>query len=46
MVKRLRKALMDRFAMTDMGEVSLILGMAVTRNYDAGTLAITQKDYV
>ena len=45
-VKRLKKALMDRFAMTDMGEVSLILGMAVTRDYDAGTLTITQKDYV
>ncbi len=45
-VKRLKKALMDRFAMTDMGEVSLILGMSVTRNYEKGTLTITQKDYV
>ena len=46
MVKRLKKALMDRFTMTAVGEVSLIFGMAITRNYDAGTLAITQKDYV
>ena len=44
-VKRLKKALMNRFAMTDMGEVSRILGMAVNRDYDAGTLTITQKDY-
>ena len=32
--------------MTDMGEVSRILGMEVTRAYDEGTLAITQTAYV
>ena len=31
MVKRLKKLLTDRFATTDKGEVSLILGMTVTR---------------
>ena len=30
----------------DMGEVSRILGMKVTRDYDEGTLAITQTAYV
>ena len=37
---------MDRFAMTDMGEVSLILGMNVTRSYEEGTFTITQKYYI
>ena len=37
---------MDRFAMTDMGEVSLILAMNVTRSYEEGTLTSTQKYYV
>lgn len=46
MVKQLKKAITDRFAMTDMGEVSLILGMTVTRDYETGTLSITQKNYV
>ena len=32
--------------MTDMGEVSRILGMEVMRDYDEGTLAITQTAYV
>ena len=32
--------------MMDMGEVSRILGMEVTRDYDEGTLAITQTAYV
>ena len=45
-VKRLKNTLMDRFAMTDMGEVNLIFGIAVTREYDAGTLFTTQKDYI
>ena len=32
--------------MTDMGEVTRILGMEVKRDCDQGTLAITQTDYV
>ena len=36
----------ERFEMTDMGEVTRILGMEVKRDYDQGTLAITQTDYV
>ena len=41
-----KKELKERFEMTDMGEVSRILGMEVTRDYDEGTLAITQTAYV
>lgn len=33
-VRRLQKPLTVRFAMSDMGEVSLILGMRATRDYN------------
>ena len=45
-VEQKNKKLKERFEMTDMGEVSRILGMEVTRDYDEGTLAITQTAYV
>ena len=35
---------MDRFEMTDMGDVSRVLGMSVTRNGKEGTITIDQKD--
>ena len=41
-----KRELKERFEMTDMGEVTRILGMEVKRDYDQGTLAITQTDYV
>ena len=41
-----KKGLKERFEITDMGEVSRILGMEVTRDYDEGTLVITQTAYV
>ena len=40
------KEIKERFEMTDMGEVSRILGMEVTRDYDEGALTITQTSYV
>ena len=46
LVEQKKKELKERFEMTDMGEVSRILGMEVTRDYDEGTLAITQTAYV
>ena len=46
LVEQKKKELKERFDMTDMGEVSRILGMEVTRDYDEGTLAITQTAYV
>lgn len=46
LVANLKKELRDRFEMTDMGEVNLILGMEVTRSYEEGTLVDSQKGYV
>ena len=40
-----KKKLMDRFTMTDLGEVSLILGMKITRDRVNKTLRISQTDY-
>ena len=37
---------MDRFAMTNMGEVSLIIGTTVTSNHEEGTLIIMKTYYV
>ena len=45
LVEQKKKEFKERFEMTDMGEVSHILGMEVTRDYDEGTLAITQTAY-
>ena len=36
---------MNRFEMSDMGDVSRILGMNVTRDREKGTITINQKDY-
>ena len=46
LVDQKRRELKERFEMTDMGEVTRILGMEVKRDYDQGTLAVTQTDYV
>ena len=44
MLERIKQKLMSRFSMTDMGDVSLVLGMRVTRNRTKGTVTITQDD--
>ena len=36
---------MDKFKMTDMGDVSLVLGMQVTRDRGKKTLTISQGNY-
>ena len=46
LVATLKKERHDRFEMKDMGEVSLILGMEVTRDYEEGTMAVSQKGYI
>ena len=46
LVEQKKKGLKEIFEITDMGEVSRILGMEVTRDYDERTLAITQTTYV
>ena len=37
---KLKKQLMDRFEMTDLGDVSKVLGMNVTRSLENGTIII------
>ena len=46
LVEQKKKELKERFEMTDMGEVSRILGMEVMRDFDEGTLAIIQTAYL
>ena len=46
LVKKKKKELTDRFEMTDMGEVKRILGIEVQRDYEHGTMAISQEHYV
>ncbi len=45
LIASLKERLMQRFSMTDLGEVSLILGMKVTRDRAKKTLRINQTDY-
>ena len=46
LLDKLKKTLMDRFEMTDMGDMSRVLGMMnVTRDREEGTITINQKDY-
>ena len=42
---KLKKQLLDRFKMRDLGYVSKVLGMNVTRDRENGTITIDQKDY-
>ena len=36
---------MDKFKMTDLGDVSLVLGMQITRDREKKTLKISQEEY-
>ena len=45
-LERIKRKLMGRFSMTDMGDVSLVLGMEVTHDRTKGTVTITQENYV
>ena len=44
--ERIKRKLMRRFSMTGMGDVSLVLGMEVTRDRTKVTVTITQENYV
>ena len=46
MLERIKLKLMGRVLMTGMGELSLVLGMEVTRDRTKGTVTITQENYV
>ena len=41
----LKKQLIDRFEMANMGDASTMLGMNVTRDRKKATITIDQKDY-
>ena len=45
LLNKLKKRLMDRFEMTDMGDVSRVLGMNVVRDRKNEKITINQKDY-
>ena len=45
MLTRIKEKLMGRFLITDMGDVSLVLGMDVTRDRKKGTVTIRQGQY-
>ena len=45
LLNKIKKKLMNRFEMSDTGDVSRILGMNVTRNREKGTITINQKYY-
>ena len=45
MIENIKEKLMGKFKMTDMGDVSLVLGMQVTRDRERGTLTNTQENY-
>ena len=45
LLDKLKKKLMDRFEMTDMGDVSRVLGINFTRDHEEGTITINQKYY-
>ena len=42
-LRRIKQKLTSRFSMTDMGNVSLVIGMGVTRDREKGTVTITQE---
>ena len=46
LVNNKKRELTDRFEMTDLGEVKRILGIEVKRDYEQGTLSISQGHYV
>ena len=44
MLGRIKQKLMSRFSMTDLGDVSLVLGLGVIRDRLKGTVTITQDN--
>ena len=45
LVEKIRSKLMEKFKMTDMGDVSPVLGMQITRDREKKTLTISQEEY-
>jgi hypothetical protein len=44
-IDRDKSALSQHYQMTDLGEMSYILGMHITRDFDAGWIALSQERY-
>ena len=45
LIDTIKRKLVEQFKMTDMGDVSLVLGMQVTRDRQGKTLTISQENY-
>ena len=45
LLDKLKKKLMDRFEMTNMGDASRVLGMNITRDHEKGIITINHKNY-
>ena len=45
MIEKIRSKLMEKFKTTDMANVSLMLGMQITRDREKKTLTISQDEY-
>ena len=45
MIEKIRSKVTEKFKMTDMGDVSLVLGMQITRDREKKTLTISQEEY-
>ena len=45
LIGKFKRKLIDQFKMTGMGDVSLVLGMQVTRDRQGETLTISQENY-
>ena len=45
LIEKIKRKLMDQFKMTDMGDVSLVLSMQVTRDRQGKTLTNSQENY-
>ena len=45
MIEKIKRKLMDRFKVIDLGDVLLVLGMQVTRDRQGKTLTISQENY-
>ena len=45
LMEKIMSKLIEKFKMTDMGDVSLVLGMQITRDRKKKTLTISQEEY-
>ena len=45
LIDKIRSKLMEKLKMTDMGDVSFVLGMQITREREKKTLTISQEEY-